>query len=456
MPANGANPQVKVPEFWKKELANGAKVIGAKNTEIPTVTLSISIPGGHLASAKDLSKAGLADFFTAMMLEDTKTRTAEQLTTELQKLGSTINISSDVDEVTFSIQTLKKNLAPTLALLEERMFAPKFTTQSFDRLKKQTLQNFKNAKAQPATVANAVFAKLNYGPNHILGISQSGTEETIGNLKLEDIESYYNNYMTSIGAKVVIVGDITQQEILPMLSFLDKLPKKKITLTVPEPGKAIDKTKVFMVDVPKGAQTEFRVGYATGMKYDVTGEYYKSVLSNFTIGGGFNSRLNQSLREQKGWTYGASSRFNGDEYSGDFLFSSGVKGDVTDSALAEVMSQIKNFVANGPTEDEMAFMKNAIGQSDALRYETGMQKAQFIRRILDYNLPANYTAEQAKILKGITREDIIANARKNMNPEKFNILLVGDKQKIIDGVKKLGYEIVEVDADGNVIDKKAF
>jgi zinc protease len=458
IPASGAAPMVKVPAFWKKDLPNGAKVIGTQNTEIPTVTFSLTIPGGHLASANDLSKAGLAAFFADMMMEDTKNYTAEQLAVELQKLGSSINIVSGTDGVTYNVQSLKKNFDKTLALLQERLFNPKFTQQSFDRLQQQTEQGLKQMKSQPAAIANGVFAKLNYGDKNILGVSEDGTEETVKNLTLQDVQNYYNNYMTSIGAKVVVVGDITEAEVLPKLGFLNKLPKKKITLPDPQAlASNIDKTKVYLVDVPKGAQTEFRVGYATGLKYDATGDYYKSFLMNFPLGGGFNSRLNLNLREDKGWTYGASSRFAGDEYSGEYSFSSGIRADATDSALVEVMKDIKNYVQNGPTADEVAFMKNAIGQGDALRYETGPQKAQFIRRILDYNLPANYAEMQAKILKNMTPEQMHTLAQKYLNPDKMNILLVGDKAKILEGVKKLGYDIVELDADGNKVDgKKAF
>jgi zinc protease len=263
--------------------------------------------------------------------------------------------------------------------------------------------------------------------------------------------------MTSIGAKVVVVGDITEPEVLPKLQFLDKLPKKKIDLAKPNATPGVDKTRVYLVDVPKGAQTEFRVGYATGLKYDATGDYYRAYLMNYPLGGGFNGRLNLNLREDKGWTYGARSGFNGDQYSGDFEFSSGIRADATDSALAEVMKEVKNYFQTGPTDDELAFMKSAIGQSDALRYETGPQKAQFIRRILDYNLPANYAEVQQKMLKGMTKEQMQAMAKKYLDPNKMNILLVGDKAKILDGVKKLGYEIVELDADGNKVEgKKAF
>ncbi|MFL5809073.1 MAG: M16 family metallopeptidase, partial [Flavisolibacter sp.] len=201
MPGNGANPVVKVPKFWRKDLPNGVKVIGAENTEIPTVTFSLTIPGGHLAAAKDLSKAGLASFFADMMLEDTKNYTAEQIAIELQKLGSSINILSDVDGVTYTVQSLKKNFDKTLQLLQERMLNPKFTQQSFDRLKNQAMQGFRSAKGQPGTIANEVFAKLNYGTNNILGISEDGTEETVKNFTLQDIQNYYDNYMTSVGAK---------------------------------------------------------------------------------------------------------------------------------------------------------------------------------------------------------------------------------------------------------------
>ncbi len=457
IPGNGPNPTVKVPQFWRKDLPNGARVIGTENTEIPTVTLSITIPGGHLLQAADLSKVGLASYFADMMEEDTKNYTAEQLSVELQKLGSTVSVSSGTDGITFSVQALKKNLDATLALLQERMFNPRFTEDAFTRIKKQKLESFKVQKSQPASVASAVFAKVNYGANHILAMDEEGTEESVKNMTLQDIEAYYNNYMTSQDAKVVIVGDIKQEEVLPKLAFLNKLPKKKINLPQVAPAPKVDKTKVYLVDVPKSAQSEFRVGYTTGLKYDATGDYYKAGLANWALGGNFNSRLNLNLREDKGWTYGASSGFYGDKYTGNFQFSSGIRADATDSALVEVMKDIKNYLQQGPTAEEVAFMKSAIAQSDARKYETGFQKAAFIGRILDYNLPADYIEQQSKILKSMTQEQIKATAGKYIQPDKLNILLVGDKEKILDNVKKLGYEVVELDTDGQpVATQKAF
>ena len=455
-PAVAAIPVLQAPKLWRKDLPNGIRIAGTENSEIPLVTLSLSIPGGHLAEAKDLSKAGLAQLFSQMMNEDTKNYTAEQMSIALEELGSTVAVSSELDRITFNVRSLKKNLDKTLALLQERMFNPLFTEDAFNRIKKQTLEGFKLQKSQPAAVASNVFLKVNYGAGNIMGINAIGTEETVANITLEDVRSYYNNYMSSQGAMIVVAGDAKQEELLPKLAFINKLPNKKIELPAVPPAPAVNKTKIYLVDVPKAAQTQFRVGYATGLKYDATGDYYKATLTNYPLGEDFTSRFNQYLRETKGWTYGAGSRFAANKYAGDFQFSSGILANATDSALHDVMKEINNYVSNGPTEKEVDFMKKAVAQGEALNYESLYQKAAFIRRILDYNLPANFTAKQMEVLQKMNASEMKKIASRWMNPEKLNILLVADKERVLNGIKKEGYEIVELDADGNAAGKKAF
>ena len=450
IPANGPNPVEKVPPFWKKEQPNGIKLIGTINNELPIVTILITIPGGHLAQATDTAKAGLASLVADMMNEDTRHYTAEQLALELQKLGSSIRITSGLENISISMQCLKKNLDQSIALLSERILEPNFTEDAFERNKKQALAAFKNYRANAQSIASAVYNKINYGNGSIWGMRQEGTEHTVNNLSLQDVKNYYSNWISSQGTNVVIVGDIIETEILPKLHFLNNLPNKKINLpklvgNTPE----ISKTKIYLVDVPNAAQTEFRVGYLTKLKYDATGEFYRAGLMNFPLGGSFNSIINMNLREEKGWTYGARSSFTGDEYGGAFTFSSGIRANATDSALSALMEDIKSYVEKGVTGEELTFTKNAIGQRDALMYETGSQKAAFIKRILDYNLPANYVTEQNKILSSISKSEIDALAKKWITYDKFNIILVGDKASILPKLEKLGYEITELDVDGN-------
>ncbi|MFN9710688.1 MAG: M16 family metallopeptidase [Bacteroidota bacterium] len=450
MPGNGPNPVVKVPAYWTKNLPNGIKVIGAANNELPTVTLTLKIPGGHLLQSGNLKQIGLAGMLANMMNEDTRQRSAEDMTRELQKLGSSISVVSTLDGLNFSVQSLKKNITPTLALLEERILQPLFKEETFKRIQKQEVELFKQAKAQASTVADLVFEKINYGDNNILGLSEDGTEETIKKLKLEDIQNYYDSTLTSQGAMIFVVGDITEAELMAQLDFLNKLPNKNITIAVPESGIAVEKSKIYFIHIPKAAQTEFRIGFPTNLKYDATGEYYKTILMNYNLGTAFNSRVNLKLREDKGWTYGARTNFYSSEYGGTFEFSSGIKAEATDSAVVEIINDLKDFAENGLKDEEVSFMKSAVGQIDALKYETPAQKAGFIGKILEYNLPGNYVEQQSTILKNISKEELNALAKKWLNVDKMNILLVGDKDKVMEGLKKLNYEIVELDVDGKV------
>lgn len=449
IPGNGANPVVKVPAFWRKDLDGGIKAIGTESKELPLITMSFTIPGGHILSASDTSKAGLSRIFALMMNEDTKNFSGEQMQIELQKLGSSVNVSSGFDGITFTVQSLKKNFDKTLALLEEKMFQPKFTEAAFNRIQKQTLESFKLRKSQPVTVADDVLGELTYGQGHILGIASVGSEFSVKNLSLKDVENYYNNYITSKNAKLVVVGDISQADVLAKTAFLKKLPNKDVILPTIAPAPAVDKTKIYLVDVPKAAQTEFRVGYATGLKYDATGEFFRMGLMNYALGGAFNSRVNLNLREDKGWTYGARCSVTGDKYTGEFFFGSGIRANATDSALVEVMKEMSTYAKSGITDDEIQFMRSAIGQRDALRYETPFQKAGFIERIVDYNLPADYVDQQNKIIASISKEEISALAKKWIDTDKMYILLVGDKAKIQPGLQKLGYDIIELDVNGN-------
>ena len=247
-----------------------------------------------------------------------------------------------------------------------------------------------------------------------------------------------------------MVGDVTETEIKSKISFLDKWQKKQVT--VPDADtttKPVAANTVYLVNVPHAAQSEIRIGYVTGLNYDATGTFYKLGLVNYTLGGGFNSRLNLDLREEKGWTYGASSGFNSGKYGGVFIASAGVRASATDSAVTEFVQDIKRYAANGITPAELAFTKSSIGQSDALKYETNNQKGAFLSRIQNYNLKANFVDEQNTILAGITTDQINELAKKYLDPVKMSILVVGDKDKVMIGLQKLGYQIIELDADGN-------
>jgi len=447
MPGSGNAVVVKAPDFWQSTINNNIKVIGTQSKEIPAVNILMSFKGGKMVDQAD--KSGTANLFAAMMNEDSKNYTSEAFTMALEQLGSSINIYAGDDDVTVQVRTLSKNLDKTMALLEERLLRPQFNEEDFARNKKRTSENVKSALNQPAYVASVVYNTLLLGAENPLGRTTTGTEATIANIQLADVENYYKNKFSKIGAEVVVVGDVSEKEILGKLNFLNQLPDIETMLPVLPAAPAVAKTQVYFVDVPGAAQTEFRVGYVTNMKYDALGDFYKSSIMNYPLGGAFNSRLNLYLREDKGWTYGARGNFDGDKYTGDYSFSAGIKASATDSALTDVLRIMKEYKTGGVTAEELAFTKSSMTQSEARKYETGFQKAGFLNNILTYNLNKDYTTRQNAILSSITEKDINNLATKYLpNEEKLIILLVGDKATLGEKIKAKGFEIVELTKEG--------
>ncbi|RKR81300.1 zinc protease [Mucilaginibacter gracilis] len=453
-PPAGPAVVIKAPAFWTAKTTNGIDMIGTFNNEIPTVSVSLSIKGGGLLMAKDAAKAGLPSITASMLNDATEKYTAEALSSELQKLGSSIVATADDYEMGFRVAALKKNLAPTMALLEERLLHPKFTQDALDRIKKQAIQGLKNAKTQPAFVASSVYDKLLKGTKNISTYAVSGTPETVANITLADVQAFYDNNFSPSVSEVVVVGDITEAEARAKLAFLNGWKTKTVDIPAPAAGNTFSQTKLYLVNVPKAAQSEIRIGYQTNLTYDALGEFYRAGIMDFALGGGFNSRINLNLREDKGWTYGASSRFTGDKYDGSFVAAAGVKAGATDSSVVEFIKEIKNYQQKGITPAELVFTKASISQSDARKYETNAQKAAFLSRIQEYNLKPTFADEQNKVLQGITKAEVDALAAKYLDLNKMIILVVGDKDRILPGLQKLGYDIVELNADGEPLANK--
>ena len=448
-PKGGPNPVVKVPALWQETEPNGLKIVGTRNTEIPAVTMLLTLRGGHRLEQADPAKAGVAVLTAAMLNEGTAKYSGEQLSAALDQLGSTVRVNAGNDNTTVYVQSLTKNLPATLALVQEVLLHPRFDAADFARLKKQTLEGIANQVTLPVAIANNTYSRLLYGPASIMSVPAIGTTASVGALTLDDVKAFYATSYAPNVASLVVVGDVTEAAVLPQLGFLKAWPKKDVVLpptvaAIPQP----DKTRVYFVNKDGAAQSEIRVGYLTTLPYDATGDYYKAYLANYVLGDAFNSRINLNLRENKGYTYGARSGFQSTRNPGPFTAQAGVRADATAASVKEFMSEISGY-RNGITDDELAFLQSSVGQIDALKYETGGQKAAFLARLVEYDLQPDYVAQQADVLKKLTRADVQATAQKDL-PANMYIVVVGDKKQL-PAVQALGYEVVELDADGQPV-----
>lgn len=449
VPPSASNVVVKTPQIWVAD-QGAVTLIGTKSSEIPVVNLILKFKGGKITDPAD--KAGLANLFAAMMNEDTKNYTAEAMNLALEQLGSSINFRAGNNEIIVQVRSLSKNIDKTLDLLAEKLLRPQFNQEDFVRNKKRTTETVKNALNQPAYIASVVYNGLLFGTDNPLGRATAGTEASIARITLPDIENYYNSKFSKINAAVVVVGDISESEIKNKLTFLDKMSNMEVPMTILPDIHEVKQPVVYFVDIPGAAQTEFRIGYYTGMKYDALHDFYRATVMNYPLGGAFNSRLNLYLREDKGWTYGARSSFDGDEYGGDYTFSAGIKAEATDSALADVLRIIQAYKVSGTHSEEVEFTQKSMGQSEARKYETGFQKAGILDNILTYNLPHNYTEQQNHLLTSMTVADFNKMSEQYLpDQDKLIILLVGDKTKHAGSIQAQGFDIVELDEAGNPV-----
>ncbi len=440
-PTPGAAKMTEIPSFYSTNWDNGIKVIGTETKESPVITILLNMKGGNLAVG-DVSKTGLASLTADMMGEATQNYTSEEFANALAKLGSSINFGAGSDNHSVQVICLKKNLDPTLKLMEEKLLRPKFKQDEFKLNQSQNYQSISSQKFDAATTADIAFAKLIYGKT-LAAEPVGGTLKSIKSISLRDVQNYYDRYYGPDFATLTIVGDVTEGEIIPKMEFLKTWKKKSITFPPLPASQATpaNNKQVLLVDKYKAAQSEIRIGNL-GQTYDWNGKFFKTNAMNFPLGGNFNSRLNLNLREDKGFTYGIRSYNTGyKERPGVYEISTGVRTSATDSALKEIMIEVNNYRNNGVTEDELGFMKKSITQSDALRYETNFQKAGFLNRLVEYDLPRDYIKKQNVTINSLTKAEIDALAKEVLVPEKMIILIVGDKDKIKGPIEKLGYKI---------------
>ncbi len=446
IPPAGPNPAIKAPNTYTFSVGDGIDVLGARNTEVPTTTISLRIKAAQ--SHESVEKLGLASLTAGLMNEATTERTAEELSNELDKLGSSVSFSSGDTFTTMRIRTLTKNLDETIAIAMERLTKPKFDEADFARDKANAIQGIKANKKEASVTASNLFNKLMYGQDNPTAYASSGTESTVEAITLDDVKAFYANHYSPKIADIVAVSDLDQAAMEKALAPLSSWTGEAVEAVEKKPFPDLNTGTLYFVDKPGAAQSEIRIG-KRALPYDATGEYYKAGLMNYPLGGAFNSRINLNLREDKGYTYGARSFFNGDETAGWYRAGAGVRANATAASIVEFAKEIQLYNEAGITPDELTFTKSAIGQRDARAYETPRQKLGFLSRMATYDLDPSFVDTQSDILAAMTKEEIDALADKHLKLEDMIMVVVGDKATIMDDVKALGYPVVEVDADGN-------
>ena len=449
-PKAGEAPVVTVPDYWERKLTNGVNVLGVTMSETPTVALTISMDGGMLLDAE--GKAGTAYLTALMMNESTQNYSNEALANELAKLGSSIRFSAAGRYSQVYVSTLTKNVMPTLALLKEKFFNPAFAESDFIRMKERVLQGLQQQAKTPSSLARRARDLVLFGADNRVSLPDEGTIETVQAITLDDVKQFYNQYYSPSKASAVVVGNMSPDAVVDALGFMGEWEGESYTFDDYDAFPTYNKNQIFLVDSPSAVQSVVYI-VKRSLPFDATGDYFKSRLVNFPLGGGFNSRINLNLREDKGITYGANSAFMGGKTLGWFEVGTDLTAANTAQGITEVFKEINQYIDNGATDEEIQFMRNAFTLSDALEFETPNSKARFLRQLQSYGLEKGYRNEQIEIINNISKGEINALAKQYLTTDTLQIIVVGDKNAILEQLESLNMPIIELSVDTNSREK---
>ena len=450
-PAQGAAPELSIPSTWTAELANGIKVYGIEQNEIPTVNFSLVIQGGHLLD--DKNKNGVANLMTDIMMEGTATKTPEQLEEEIELLGANINMYTTNESIVIRGNTLVRNFDKTMDLVEEILLEPRWDEEEFGRIKTATINQIKRSDANPNAVAGRVYNKLLYGKDHIFSLPTSGTEESVKAITIKDLKDFYNKNFSPSVSSFQIVGKINKDKALSGLKDLEeRWAAKNVKMPEYPIANNRDKASLYFVDIPGAKQSVINIGYIALPRTDK--DFYPAEVMNYKLGGSFSGNVNLILREEKGYTYGARTGFSGSKIPGTFTASSSVRTNTTGESVQIFKEQIANY-KDGISEEDLEFTKNALVKSNARRFETQFNLLGMLQEMSEYDLPANYIENEEQIIKNMTLEQHKALANKYLDESKMAYLVVGDAATQFPQFKKMGFDEVKLlNKDGEEVKLK--
>ncbi len=446
-PEFGELPLFKSPEIWMSEAANGIKMYGIYYEEVPLVNFTLTFNGGHFTEPID--KAGVANLLTDLMMEGTATKTPAELEEAIGLLGAQINMSSGVEEVRISATCLAKNFEATWALVQEILLEPRWDEQEFSRLKKSLLTGLKGREANPTAIAALAFNGLVYGKNHPFGVSSAGTLKTVETITMDDLKQYYAKNIAPNLADFHIAGYVDQQRAENALKSFDTSWKSVSAPPVSYNISTQDhKNKLYFIDFPGAKQSVIYAGKLALSAKDK--ESAKLGFANEILGGGSSGRLFQTLRIEKGYTYGAYSGISDRLEVAPFIARSSVRANATLPSLKIFKELIGNYGTDF-SDKEVETTKTKVLKASTRAYESLGQKLSILRNISKFNKQPDFIEMEQKELVDMKREDFVSLIEHYLDEEEMLYVVVGDKATQWDLINEFGREVIELDIHGNPV-----
>jgi predicted Zn-dependent peptidase len=445
-PAVGPAPELRIPPIEKGTLANGLQVWVMGEHKVPTVHLQLVVRTG--SAADPIGHYGLASFTADMLDEGAGTRSALEIADAIDYLGAELAASAGVDASTVDLQVPVARLGDALVVMADVVARPTFPESELKRLREERLASLLEAQDDPEQLIQFAFPHVVFGAQHRYGSPVMGTETSLKAIGAADLRAFHAAHYQPSNARLVVVGDVTAAFVLPVLEktlgrwrgVAATAPASTSPPTPAAPAQLAAR-HVYLIDKPGAAQSQIRIGWV-GVPRS-TPDYYALRVLSAVLGESFTSRLNHNLREVHGYAYGAGSRFDMRRVSGLFYASAGVQTDKTVDALQEFFVELTNIHQPIPAE-ELAKTKSYVERLLPRNFETERVAAGALAQAYTYDLPPDYYQTFARRIEAVTGEEVKRVADKYIQPDKFAVVIVGDRKVIEAGVKALNLGPVTV------------
>ena len=452
LPAAGTPPAADFPEIERARMANGLEVLFARRNAVPVVEFRMMVDAGSASDA--WSAAGTASLAMRMLDEGTDSRTALEISEELQRLGARLGARTGLDVSTVALSALRENLDRSVDLFADVILNPSFPRGDFERLQRQALAGIQQESIRPRTMARRVLPKLMYGDGHpyALSLTGSGTIASVSALTANDLDRFHGMWFKPNNARLLVVGDATMDEVMALAeaAFGGWEPGDVPDQTLPTVGQQSSQT-VYIMDRPDAIQSEIFAGFLIPPRSDPDDLAISTM--NTVLGGNFTARVNMNLREDKRWSYGARTQIIAARGQRPFLVQAPVQSDKTTESVKELVSELRDIVGERPvTSAERDRVIRGRTLTLPGRWETNGAVLASIAEMEQFGLPDDHFDTLADRLRGITVEQLNAAARRVIQPEGVIWVIVGDKASIEEGLRGLNLgPVYEIDADGNVM-----
>lgn len=438
-----------VPNLTPSKLSNGVPVFVQQNMEVPLVRIWITFDAGQWTDPDD--KIGLSTTTMDMLDEGSTDLTGGALSAALRDLGSSLSVQSSPDGSTIQIQTLKQNLSQTLDLMHTVMMKPDFSEAIWKRKRVQYQQKLAQKHNDAKSISQNVWGTLLYGKKYT---GRLQTQEHLSSINVQEMRTWYDRFITPKTTKIWVGGATTTEEVLPLLEERFGVWNKQSNDLPPPPDvislKDPERSLIFLIDKPGATQSVIRMGHGIGKENSPETTALK--IANNTIGGMFTARINQLLREDKGWTYGAWSWLSYNYLPGTFNMSSSIVTEHTAASIREVVRILRSSKSETPiTQSELDRAKGDLLGTFPLRFEKPAFAINSQLRIMRYQLPEDWITNYEQRIGSIDLKTAQAAWNEHIDPETLYILIVGDKAAINPSLLELGYPIVDIDTYGNKI-----